>query len=116
MRLDRGDVQLFDDAGALLWSGRPLGHGASVVLPVPETNDAIVLLNPDEQVNGRFGNLLRLSADGSVSWQAVPVFENNDVFVAVEWLGDKLMANTWSGYRVVVEVDTGLPLETAFTK
>jgi hypothetical protein len=118
VRLDpsSGAVQVLDDAGALLWSGKPLGHDASLVLPVPGTPDAIVLLSPDAQLNGRFGNLLRMSPDGSVSWQVEPPFQNDDAFVAVAWVGDKLIANTWSCFRVAVDVNTGRLLETLFTK
>lgn len=90
--------------------------GASVALAVPRTNDAIVLLNPDEQMDGHSGALLRLFPDGSVAWRVVPAFENGDAFVAVKWVGDQLIANTWSCYSVVVDVDTGRLFDAIFTK
>jgi hypothetical protein len=62
VRLDpsSGAVQVLDDSGELLWSGKPSGRDASLVLPVPGSRDAIVLLTPDAQLKGRFGNLLRI--------------------------------------------------------
>jgi hypothetical protein len=112
-----GAVEVFDDSGALQWSGRPLGHAASVVLPISGTNDAIVLLDPDACRSGSFRNLLRVSANGSVMWQAeLPDRQGNDAYVAVRWAGAQLLANTWSTYLVRLDVESGRILESTFTK
>src|SRR5580693_9184731 len=97
-----GAIELYDDAGALRWSGRPLGFGASVVLSIPGTNDVIVLCNADERrERGPFRNLLRVAPDGSVVWRAdLPGETGDDAYVAVRWVGGKLVANTWSAHRV----------------
>jgi hypothetical protein len=108
---------VFSDAGPRLWSGKPLGYRASVVLPIDRSTDCVVLCDPDEQRIGRFRNLVRLRANGSIAWQAdLPPTYGDDAYVAVRSPAAQLVANTWSGYRVDVDLDSGRILSTIFTK
>jgi hypothetical protein len=112
-----GEVEVLGQDGSRLWSGKPLGYSATIVLPIRGTEDCIVLLDPDAHLTGQFQNLLRLSAGGSVVWQAdLPVGQHNDAYVAVEWSGGRLVANTWSAYRVDLDVNNGRILRSTFTK
>lgn len=112
-----GEIEFINDSGEIEWSGKPLGHEASVVLPVVGSVDAIVLLNPDACMTGPFRNLLRVSADGSVSWRAaLPDSREADKYVAVRWLGTQLVANTWNAYSVCIDPIDGQILDSLFTK
>jgi len=86
-------------------------------VPIPASCDTIVLLDwmSDEAKDGR--NLVRMTPEGQVVWRATPP-ENapQDSFVAVEWEGDVLTANTWNCCRVTVDVDSGAITVLYFTK
>jgi hypothetical protein len=117
LNVTSGDVELFNDSGALQWSGKPLGLAATVALPISGTNDAIVLLARTVRVAGPVQNLLRLSAGGAVMWRAeLPRGQGYDSYVAVNWAGAQLQANTWSCYFVRLDADSGRIIDTIFTK
>jgi hypothetical protein len=108
-------VDLFDDADVLQWSGNLLGGGAQAVLPIAGSDDAIVLVAWSVSSQGAFRNLLRVSTDGAIVWRAgLPT--DRDSHVSVEWVGARLMANSWSGCRVEIDADTGHPVQSVFTK
>jgi hypothetical protein len=94
-----------------------MGHDAVAALAIRGSSDAIVLLNPDACRGGPFRNVLRLSMDGVVIWQAqLPGRQNDDSYVSVRWMGERLVANTWSAYLVHLDADSGQLLEVTFTK
>lgn len=112
-----GEVEAFSDTGARLWSCKPLGFRAAVVLPIDGGPDCVVLCDPDERRGGPFRNLLRLRGDGSVAWQAdLPTTSGDDAYVAVRTSGAQLLATTWSCYRVDIDVESGQILGKVFTK
>jgi hypothetical protein len=112
-----GEVEIYNNDGLLQWSGKPLGHRARAALSIKGSDDAIVLVDPDAVMKCRFQNLLRIAHDGSVQWRAdLPGRENEDTYVSVQWVGTELMANTWSAYRVRIDVGDGRILESTFTK
>jgi hypothetical protein len=78
-------------------------------------NDAIVLLDP-EAATGRFENLIRLSANGAVAWRAALPGSGDDAYVDVHWEGAELLANSFSCFRVQVDVDSGRIVKRMFTK
>ena len=111
------ELEHLDSAGKVTWSQRIDGRDADTVLPVHGSDDGIVLLRRDPSGYEPLQNLVRVAGDGSVRWRAeLPPDEGADAFVAVEWEGDRLVANTWSCYRVQLDPNTGRILDQVFTK
>src|SRR5258708_32696146 len=80
-------------------------------LRVPRSDDRIVLLNPDlGPLHRPFSNLLRLSGQGHLLWQAeLPVSaptDRHDGYVEIRWEGATIAANTWSGWYVLIDPGT----------
>jgi hypothetical protein len=64
-----------------------------------------------------FLNLLRLRHDGTVAWHAqLPDSSGNDAFVEFEWQDGELMANSWSGYRIRIDLQDGSTRDETFVK
>jgi hypothetical protein len=62
-------------------------------------------------------NLVKIDRDNCLLWTAaLPTSDPTDCFVAVEWDGQVLVASTWSGYRVSLNVENGTSMVRAFTK
>jgi hypothetical protein len=75
-------------------------------LEISDRSGSIVLYDWMEVADGR--NLVRLDSDEAVVWQAQPpVMDTKEFFTRVEWEGRDLIAQTWSGFRVSVDPDTG---------
>jgi len=66
-----GEVVAREGNGRVRWRGRPDGYPAKAVVPLPDSDDAVVLL---DYVAGpkNFANLVRLTPDGRVAWRASP--------------------------------------------
>src|SRR5437899_1726494 len=85
-------------------------------LPVPSSDDRIVLLNPDlGHPHQPFHNLLRLDGRGKLVWQAdLPAsaaIDRHDGYVEIRWEGVNIAANTWSGWWVLIDPGTGKILD-----
>lgn len=68
----------------------------------------------DEVRNG--GNLIMEDEDGNERWRAEPLVGPADCFVSVAADGQTLFANSWSGYRCSIDLDTGAVTVLSFTK
>jgi hypothetical protein len=110
--------------GGVVWHGRPDGHSALSVLPLPGTDDAVVLLhwesgprNPLGDLKG-WPNLVRVRPDGTVAWRANAgrISGDQDWWVSVDIEADNVYASTWSGYRRRVDRESGTVLSSVFTK
>jgi hypothetical protein len=112
------DLVVQDAAGTrTVWRGRPDGHPVRSVLPVADASGCIVLLDYSRGPPGAFPNLIRCRPDGSVEWRAaLPTTAGSDAYVRVSWDEGRLLANSWSGYQVVVDPDTGRITSSTFTK
>jgi hypothetical protein len=84
----------------------------SVALPIPETTDLIVLCDPNGVV-GVPENVVRCTATGEIVWTATREF---GVYVGVEWKDGALSADTWDGYRLTLNPETGHVRSKQFTK
>jgi hypothetical protein len=86
-------------------------------LDVPFSRDSIVLLirNIEPQ-----SNLLRCHPDGTFVWFAkftpLTYVHVDDIYTYVAWKQGKLVANTWSCYRNILDLKTGEILESRYTK
>ncbi len=84
-------------------------------LPIDNNSRCIVLLDILASKESQFRNLLCIERDGNVVWKAeLPV--SQDAFVSFQMTTDGLVANSWSGYRVILNPATGKIMERQFVK
>ncbi len=114
--LNDGDVVVKDEVDRVIWKGKPDGFPATAIVPLPNSDDAIVLL--DYMAGPKnFANLFRITPDGRVVWRAAPPESStSDAYVEVRWRGDTFLANSWSGYLVQIDLETGKPSSSEFVK
>lgn len=66
---------------------------------------------------GRHRNIVCVADDGSVVWRAeLPPGSQPDAYVAVSVGDTEISASSWSGYRVVLDAETGRILRSDFVK
>lgn len=100
---------------------KPLGHhllmGQSLELPdgrAELSSGASLELVPGR--DGYASAVVRRSADGSVTWQALPSEGEQDAWVAVQLSGDILRCSSWSCWLVGIDASTGAVIDRHFTK
>lgn len=103
-------------SGATVWRGRPEGHRVWRTLSIPGEEDCLVLSEYWTKSDRPFRNLMQCRPDGSVVWRAELPDRGVDVYVAMDWNDNRLLATSWSGWEVVVDVKTGAIVSTTFTK
>lgn len=122
MRLDysvvNGEMVVTDrETGSEVWKGKPEGWPVEDVLPVPGSEDAIVLVPYEAGPMDRaFQNLLRCRPDGSVVWRAELPDRGADTYVSVDWRHGALVANSWSCFLTELDPETGKIRSATFTK
>ncbi len=60
--------------------------------------------------------IVRRGPDGSMTWQVLPPEGGQDVWVSARLQEDALVANSWSGWLVRLDLVTGVVIERIFTK
>jgi hypothetical protein len=111
-----GEVCIYSTDGKLLYCAKPDGHPAEKVA-VLQSGKTIVLLRYFERKYGSFENLLLLRLDGTVVWRAqLPNTSSGDAYVDFEITDDRVFANSWSCYRVELDMRDGKILQRQFTK
>jgi hypothetical protein len=75
----------------------------------------VILLQPDIQLHGAFENLFCIERDGSKRWTAA-LPETHDAFVEVRIVSGELRANSWSGYLLTFNRDSGQVIHQEFVK
>lgn len=71
----------------------------------------------DEVKNGQ--NLMLVDHAGNIVWKAVPPTQGKgmqDCFTYLQWDGQTLTANTWSCFRVMIDLQDGNVTILEFTK
>lgn len=104
------------DGAREVWRGRPDGLPVKAVSPIEGSDDAIVML---DYMSGpkNFANLLRIAPEGAVNWRATPPDQSgSDAYVEFRWDSGTLMANSWSGHRVQIDLSSGCVTRWEFTK
>ncbi len=81
-------------------------------LSMPYTADIIVMLDYSHS----FPNILRCHSDGSLVWQAQLPGKAGDVYIKMEWKDRELIAGSWFGYSVSLDIETGRILRSEFIK
>jgi len=63
-----------------------------------------------------WANLRRLKTTGEVVWAASPPRSGDIFFTNVDYRDGRLVARTWEGFMITIDLETGKPLEALFTK
>lgn len=91
-------------------------------LPVPDSEDLIVLLDPERRPPGveaghPFPNILRIGRSGDVLWRCALLPQETawKCYLSVDWEGEKLVAAAPS-YRVILDPASGAIIDSEFTK
>jgi len=91
-------------------------------LPVPGSEDVIVLLDPKHRPEGveswhPFANIMRIGRSGEVLWRCALLPQETawKCYLGVEWQGDELIAQAPS-YRVTLDPTSGTIIGSVFTK
>jgi hypothetical protein len=107
----------FHSSSDLLVNGFENFDGLSVmkVVPIKDSNDCLVLLDPGSSKQQTFENLLRVDKAGIIVWRA-KLPHSHDVFVNVVTMNEGIEARTWNGMKVLVNVADGSCQEIGFTK
>jgi hypothetical protein len=85
-------------------------------ISVADSDDVIVLL---DYMGGpkNFRNVLRVARSGDIVWRAeLPDRSGPEAYVSLELGSDGLVGYSWSGYSVVLEVDSGRITRSEFVK
>jgi hypothetical protein len=114
--IDR-QLLIVDPTGRVHWHGMPLGWPVEEVAPLLDGARAVVLLDYMAAPTMPFENLVCVDCDGQVVWRArLPTTSGADAYVSFELIGDRLVANTWSGHQVILDPVTGEVQDARFTK
>lgn len=82
-------------------------------LSLPNSTDRLVLVPTGD---GYCKVMVLERADGSEMWSAYPPEGDQDAWVAVRLDGDAVLANSWSGWLIRLDPESGRQLERHFTK
>lgn len=104
------------ETGQLRWRGQPDGYPVWRVLPIPGADDCLVLLDPAARSGYGLRNLIRCRPDGSVVWRAEQPGREHDRYNWAEWMDEGLQGWSDSGFRVLLDAETGRILAEEFTK
>jgi outer membrane protein assembly factor BamB len=111
-----GELIIYSASGAVIYQGKPDGHLVESACAALNGN-VLVFLRFGEKKRGAFNNLILLRPDGTVIWRAeLPNSSSGDAYVEFQFSNGKLFANSWSGYRVEIDVSSGKLLTREFVK
>ena len=100
----------------LIWKGKPNNHVVKQIIQTPEIKTCIALLDPDQK-NDRFHNLVKVDINGFILWEAeLPDFSGVDCYVDVKFQDDFLVAHSWAGFKVIIDIESGQIVSKKFTK
>jgi hypothetical protein len=92
-------------------------NGAAIkrAIPIEGGSRCILLLDPDASKRSVFEDLLCIDRSGRLVWMAgLP--SNPDVFLEVALTSEGIVANTWSGLKILLDQRTGRELKRIFVK
>jgi hypothetical protein len=106
-----------DENGAPLWRGRPEERDIRWTAAVPYSNAAIVLYEyyRSDHPYGGFENLIRINPDGSIVWRA-ELPEGDDKYVHASMADGRLLAHSYDGYEVEIDLEDGKIISKVFSK
>jgi|SRR5215831_2673918 len=90
--------------------------GVDVSKTLPCSDGHIALLDYYQASQSKvWTNLRRIKSTGEVVWATSPP-KSGDIFTNVDYRDGRLVAWTWNGFMITVDLETGKPLEALFTK
>jgi hypothetical protein len=122
----RGEIVIQStETGQVLWAGKPYGIQVDIVLPVPEKENWIVLLNWEQAMWQKKKNIICLNLFGNIVWEVehatIEQFgvARNEVEIytgmRINKEGD-LMGYSWSGYSDQIDMKTGKIVKSDWVK
>lgn len=85
-------------------------------MPIPDNDDTLDLA-PTDDGPGYAASITGRGSDGAVRWTAIPPkVEPEDAWTVVRLEGQRVIANSWSGYLVQLDLETGDEIARTFTK
>ncbi len=100
----------------IIWEGKPDGYSVLVILPIPESDDCIVLLDFYNNIS-RLKNVVRCRPDGTIAWRCqLPNSSGFDAYTSMIWANQKLEVYSWSGFAVSLNIDNGNIMSSMFVK
>jgi hypothetical protein len=82
-------------------------------LPLDGSDDVLTYAETGANLPG--SPLQRLRVDGTVAWAVLPP-DSQDSWVSVSVEGETVTANSWSCWRVTIDLESGQEIGRAFTK
>ena len=84
---------------------------------VPGQDKSVVLLDYITQPDGPYPNLLCVSSSGAIVWTAdLPTASSTDAYVSFDLGHGVIHANSWSGYMVDIDIQSGALSGKVYTK
>lgn len=102
-----------EEDGSLYWQGT--FNGATIKSALPVEEECIILLDPDANKKSLFKNLFRINYNGEPRWVA-ELPGNPDAFMDMRLERGILIARSWSGYSISIDIHSGKRLNQKFTK
>lgn len=87
-------------------------RGMSRTIALPDGNLCLELAETGDDYRAS----ITCRGNESTRWQALPPDGGSDAWVSVTLQGHKIIANSWSGWRVEIDADTGREQGRNFTK
>jgi hypothetical protein len=113
--LDKGVVVWRHEDGSYSWSGKFKSVDIRLAVPIENGERCVLILDPDSSTRSRFENMICIDRIGDINWIAkLPT--NPDVFLDVQATDEGLVAKTWSGFKLILNPNTGAELERTFVK
>lgn len=117
-----GDLIIYSTK--VVWKGKPFGMKVESVIPIPKSEDYIVLLNWRESIQNSQKNLIRLHKNGDVLWVIKPPKKRispipnrgNDVYSSVTLDQGVLIGYSMEGYNDLININTGEVYDYQFVK
>jgi hypothetical protein len=111
-----------------VWRGKPFGINTELIVLIPGTTDAIIMLNSIEAQDCKQKNLLRVNPHGQIAWVVGDPEKDKGVFLlrnkvdfdtytdVTSMKNNILVAYAWSGFSDEIDLDTGAVLRSKFVK
>lgn len=111
-----GEITIYSPAGEITYRGKPDGYSVETSSVTADGN-VLVLLKFAAKKFADFNNLVLLSNSGRVIWRAeLPEPSSGDAYTEFELSNHRLLANSWSGHRVKINLLDGKLISRKFVK